>query len=349
MGSSQSYIIGKDRLEYNNPTNCNKTISLLLREHIPPTGFPILDNKFLRPMVNSPDEQLIHRNKELLNRLYNYFIDNERALCKDYRVFYSSWSCGLQILTDVMYVHDKIIKNEKLNIRTKKLRNDIQHQTVQDFFNSEYFNDIKSNQAKFYEWGDHEDYYRNHFICANFSLFNNIGHGGEDSYMFFTFNRNMSVANLDLFLNKISAAPEKKTSFRYGINKIMENYFTGVFGVYNQIFIPLNEVNNIVYLSVAYGLPILDVNNNNTNEILDLMYQNKIDDAYNNNILENFKKIHKTNRYLAFTPRITDLQVRILAGDIFEKKAIIFSSDSFISNKILYYNELSILIKELIS
>jgi hypothetical protein len=336
MGNNTSYVVKKDRINYNNPTYCRNTISLLRKSEIDVEQCQLQDS-FARHNIEDTVVDTTECNKLLLKRIYNYFIDNEKTLCDSYYAFYSSWSTTVQMLIDVYYVYDCIVNNKEINVNKRKLRWSLKYNTIEEFINSEKF--IEMNQR---DWDDWCSFFRSHFISANISLFGNMNNSCEDSFAFFARNNNMVEPNLEYFYDSIELDDsEKIKKFDDFIIKIMQKYYTGIFGVYNQIFIKKEAVTKCVYLSKAFGQPAIDMLSDFNKLLLDALITNA-KDVIGTLAGHAISKTEDIDNY------INDLQARILVGSAFEENSLVFSSDNYINNKMLYYVELAEGIKSIL-
>ncbi len=348
MGN-QHCIIKKNRINYNNPLKCSNTISSTFKKQISNDATATAFNRNLLSM-ESESKNLVIKNTLFLNNLYNYFYGNEKTLCDDYYVFYNAWSTKIQLLVDIYFVYDCIQNNKEIDINRRKLRIDNKYNTITEFKQSNELNNHLSsiNERTWFDsdFGEFGEFYRNHFIPVNISLHGSSDNLAEDTFYFFAENKNYTRPDLHYFYKKKNITDRNKIkSFENDINAITSKYYTGLFGIYNQIFIKKNAFSSCVYLCSKYGIPLYEMDDSR-NELL-LEYTSKNNKEKINELMNNIDKNISWKSYFLRRLNIGEVQARILTGDVFENNSIIFSSDNFLNNKPLYYAELINTVKKL--
>lgn len=100
---------------------------------------------------------------------------------------------------------------------------------------------------------DHDPVIRAILLCVNLSLFGNSNDAGESSFVYFM--RNQSIHQLDV-LETIFDELNLNKSFILRLSALYAKYLNTGQGNLIQIFIPKNKVNDTLYLSLAYGVPL---------------------------------------------------------------------------------------------
>jgi len=271
-------------------------------------------NSFLQvDMVDPENRSYYNFIFETYGDLINKILKRECRYSLDHFVFYHGQSKELLVVQDIIreieaWAHLTLSKTSFTKMRT--IPEEFEQLTVRDFLEREDpYKNFPLGQRAF----DKDERIRKNLLSVNLSLFGG-GSMGESSW--------------DYFLGGFGGAVDYHRMIedvfdKYNLNRIyireLEQLFNefgvGDEGVLRQIFIPINEVNQYVYLCIPFGYPILLDNSRGTSaeksDYSKLLNVKEVLESYVNEP-ETFN-----NKYGKFNITMEDLQARIVISPQF--------------------------------
>ena len=340
--------------------------------------FTINTNEIINKSIQYVNPNLSERNKIFIGRELNKMIIRERQLANDYFVVYTANTTSVKFYYDVLTIIYNTINYDNFNLYKKKIRLTSEHNSLDDFFDIIYkkiymadnnITDINQvpkdpllyeniyNDSAF----DHSTFFKEKAISCNLSLFGNMGNSGECTLLFYLQNINVSDTTW-LFgecKKRLTELLGKANLKKYKL--IFEKYFMEKqTGILNQIFIKKEIVDNVLYISTAYGLPL---NNNkyydnasigSTRAFLELYRNGQIDELIDIIVKQNdSSSIKNIKNFLSLQDKwdilkkpdynlLNNLQGRLVYDmDIFDNNQVLFFETEYNDvNYEQYYNEL---------
>ena len=112
---------------------------------------------------------------------------------------------------------------------------------------------------------DHHPEIKKRLLSVNLSLFGNIKQGGESTIAYFLFNRSITYIDILKLLENLFTTVGIDARYNNDLNEFYQSSFLNLQQAHDQsgnllqIFIPKNKVNDYLYLSKRYGIPVTTI------------------------------------------------------------------------------------------
>lgn len=183
-------------------------------------------------------------------KIVNTILDREREYGATHYVFYHAQRFYLRILQDVLNEIYQFLHLHRIldDFPLARIWFSVEpHMDLNDFIDKK-----EGSELGIKHWYDHEDYLVEKLLSVNLSLFGSTTYGGECTFSYFVNDTSISAPWLDSLLEKIWKEFGFKESYKTEILNLEPAHTSGSF---MQILVPKDKVDQVAYLSHAFGTP----------------------------------------------------------------------------------------------